>query len=147
MGGIKTKYENASQALTSFKSSVDLFKEFISKKPIQPIGSLSHEKLLEAMRDSMIQRFEYTLEAFWKFLKAFLEREKIFIEFVSPKQIITAACKASYLKEEEGQQLLEMVDSRNMTSHIYKQEIAERLAVIIPTYCQIFEKILLRLKN
>lgn len=41
------------------------------------------------MRDGLIQRFEYSIDSFWKFLKMYLEEvQKVSIEPASPKAIL-----------------------------------------------------------
>jgi hypothetical protein len=39
-----------------------------------------------------------------------------------------------------------MVDDRNLTSHTYKEALAEKIASRIPAYCKIMEKLLAKTK-
>jgi len=75
-------------------------------------------------RDSSIQRFEFTVEIFWKFIKRLL-KEKEGIDCKTPKSCIREFFSAGYLDEDKIRILLQMIDDRNLTSHTYKEEIAE----------------------
>lgn len=49
--------------------------------------------------DGVLQRFEYTFEAFWKFLKILLEYHGF--ECNSPRSCIKTAFKVGFLKDDE----------------------------------------------
>jgi len=92
-------------------------------------------------RDSTIQRFEFTTEILWKTLKEFL-KEKEGIECKSPKGCIREFFSSGYLTPNETSLLLEMIDSRNKTSHTYHEEIAEEIFFSIKGYIPVMKKIL-----
>jgi len=147
MGGINTKYQNILKALTSFQDAIDHYNSIQKTKEIILIGSLDRDELLLSLRDSMVQRFEYSLDTFWKYLKIYLEeKEKVVIEFQSPRYIINTACKVGLITEKETEEFLEMLEGRNLTSHIYKEEIAKIVAQSIPAYSRLLQLIAARLK-
>ena len=83
----------------------------------------------------MIQRFEYCIDIMWKYLKAHLEGvEKIPLDVKSPRSVFKALCSARILSEQETGLALDMLDARNATSHMYKEEQAELLATKIKSY-------------
>jgi len=92
-------------------------------------------------RDSAIQRFEFTVEIFWKCIKAYL-KEVEGIECRSPKSCIREFFSTGNLNEEEVISFLKMVDDRNLTSHTYKEEIAEKLFLKLENYIIQLEKVL-----
>lgn len=54
--------------------------------------------------------------------------------------------KASHiavLTEDESKLLIKMIDDRNLSSHIYREEIAQQLISAIPEYYQLISKLLL----
>jgi nucleotidyltransferase substrate binding protein (TIGR01987 family) len=104
MERLQIKYNDASAALVTLDE--------IMKEPFSKI-----------VRDAAIQRFEYTFEAVWKFLKEYL-KEKEGVIANSPKACFKEAFSLSFVNEEETKVLLEMVDDRNNTSHTYKEEMA-----------------------
>jgi len=83
-------------------------------------------KLYPFLRDSAIQRFEFTFEIFWKLVKAAL-RQLEGVECNSPKSCMRELFRNKYVEESELEKLLEMVDDRNLTVHTYHEEIAEEL--------------------
>jgi hypothetical protein len=56
--------------------------------------------------------------------------------------VIRAAVEARIITEDQGQQCLEMVKSRNLTSHIYHEEVAHDMAAKIPLYYQLMKSII-----
>jgi nucleotidyltransferase substrate binding protein (TIGR01987 family) len=81
----------------------------------------------------MIQRFEYSTEAFWKYLKAYLSIEHK-LSANSPREVIRTGLTAKLYSEEISKELLQMLDDRNLTSHTYVEELAETIAGRIPAY-------------
>ena len=98
------------------------------------------------LRDAMIQRFEYSTEAFWKYLKAYLLTEHN-LSANSPRDVIRTGLKASLYKEEISKELLQMLDDRNLTSHTYVEELAESIAGRIPAYSKNMENVMHPLFN
>ncbi len=97
------------------------------------------------VRDAAIQRFEYTFEALWKFLKEYLkDNEGIIVN--TPKAVFREAFAAGIFGEDETIKFLEMTDSRNNTSHTYKEEIADAIYEKIRDYSLLIEKLLERVK-
>ena len=106
---------------------------------------LTHEKN-DIVRDATIQRFEYTVEAFWKALKTVL-RESLGIDAASPKAVLRSAGGADICKEEEVSLALTMIDDRNETSHLYTRALAEKLFEKIPRYTKLLRLLCDRMKS
>lgn len=101
--------------------------------------------LSELERQGLIQAFEFTHELAWKTLKDFLESRGTTALFGSKD--VTRAAFATGLVE-EGEIWMEMIQSRNRTSHTYNEETAEEIAqAITSTYQREFEKLLLKLRE
>ena len=98
------------------------------------------------LRDALIQRFEYSTEAFWKYLKAYLQTEHN-LSANSPREVIRTGLFAKLYSEEISQELLQMLDDRNLTSHTYVEEIAESIAARIPAYSKNMQKVMHQLSN
>ena len=94
----------------------------------------------------MIQRFEYSTEAFWKYLKAYLLTEHN-LSANSPREVIRTGLKAKLYSEEISKELLQMLDDRNLTSHTYVQELAEFIALRIPDYSKNMKEVMTQLSN
>ncbi|MGA9405711.1 MAG: HI0074 family nucleotidyltransferase substrate-binding subunit [Bacteroidota bacterium] len=98
----------------------------------------------EITRDAAIQRFEYTVEALWKYLQLYL-REEEGIDSYSPKSCFREAKNAGLVDEDESVQALEMVDDRNLTSHTYHEDVAQKIYEKLPMYVALMEKLLKRM--
>ena|GEM_PF-294260 len=91
--------------------------------------------------EATIQVFEYTFELYWKLLKKIIYAEGI--EVNSPR---TTLQQAFILKLIDNDQIwLEIMESRNLTSHIYRQttanEIYNHCKLYLPVMEQTFQKI------
>ncbi len=81
------------------------------------------EEAVEIARDGVIQRFEFTVELLWKALKAVLAYHGI--NCFSPRHCIKEAFKANIIDDNEI--ILDMIEDRNLTSHIYDEATSEEV--------------------
>lgn len=95
-----------------------------AKRALKTLEEVINEPYSLVVRDATIQRFEYTFEAVWKFLREYL-RNKEGIICNSPKSCFRETFGLGFLKEEEAAEFLEMTDRRNETAHTYKEEVAQ----------------------
>lgn len=146
MERINEKIADYLDALKTLQDSVELFYEY--KKLFEKDSTDRNERLFTSMRDSMIQRFEYCTDLLWKVLKLYLEEiEKIDLPINSPRIIVREAVAARILTESEGFEYMDMVKSRNITSHIYREEIADAIAHEVPEYYEFMKKIMDRIQK
>lgn len=121
--------------LEDFKKSVERLKEAY----IKATDRLNFENY-PFFRDSCIQRFEFTVEVLWKTVRQFL-LAKEGIECKSPKGCIKDLFAAGYISENEAKILLAMIDDRNLTSHTYHEEVAEKIFKDLADYLPVIEKV------
>jgi nucleotidyltransferase substrate binding protein (TIGR01987 family) len=145
METINQKMTALVEALKSLHKSVELFYKYGHRFTHEPIEE--NRELLMSMRDSMIQRFEYSTDLFWKVIKICLEEQGIITPIVSPRGILREAIRARLLSESEGEMCMEMVESRNKTSHMYHELTAEEIAYQIPGYYELIKDITDRLEK
>ena len=81
--------------------------------------------------DATIQRFEYTFELFWKSLRKKLSEDHG-IEVFGPKPVLQNAYSSKLIDNEK--MWLSMLDDRNLTSHVYKEELADEIYERIKRY-------------
>ena len=74
-------------------------------------------------KDGVIQRFEFTIELLWKALKSILNYQGI--ECYSPRSCIKEAFKANLIEDDEV--ILDMLEDRNRSSHIYSEVTSEEI--------------------
>lgn len=80
--------------------------------------------------DATIQRFEFTFELAWKFLRDYFLENDIVINF--PKEVIQKAYEIKLIDNEDV--WIAMLKDRNMTSHTYNQKLADEIYIRIKTY-------------
>lgn len=97
----------------------------------------------EYIRDSAIQRFEFTFELAWKTMKAFLEEQGITV--YSPRDSIKGTFQIGLI--EENPDWLETIELRNLTSHTYNEATAEEIYEHLPKVLGLFKGLLDKLKG
>jgi nucleotidyltransferase substrate binding protein (TIGR01987 family) len=100
---------------------------------------LAQERPLSDLeQQGMIQAFEFTHKLAWNVLKDFLE-EQGFTGIIGSKNATREAFKNGLL--ESGGAWMEMIDSRNKSTHTYDCTTAEKIAkAITASYLPEFEK-------
>ena len=138
---LQAKHQKASLALSTLSESIESIKKINTGQLAIP--SQTSESVKKAYRDSMIQRFEYSFDIIWKYLKNYLvEILGIKIQIKSPKTIFRECLKAELLTEDDIRKTLKMVDDRNQTTHAYNEKLAEKISQQIPNYYKLMKKIL-----
>jgi len=87
--------------------------------------------------DATIQRFEFTFELAWKFLKDYFYDKGITLNF--PKEIIQEAFVTGLIDNEAL--WVQMLFDRNMTSHTYDEKLAHEIYQRIKNYVPEFKKV------
>ncbi|MCX7123564.1 MAG: HI0074 family nucleotidyltransferase substrate-binding subunit [Gammaproteobacteria bacterium] len=90
--------------------------------------------------DACIQRFEFSVELFWKFLRRVLEGKGLLVLY--PKEVIREAYAGGLIDNEAL--WLGMLQDRNLTSHSYNEELADEIFEHIPAYYQAMWQVLLK---
>ncbi len=103
--------------IEDFRKALDRFEEAVSLA-----NENKGDKLYPFLRDSAIQRFEFTFEIFWKLVNTAM-KELEGVECNSPKSCMRELFKNRYITEEELKRLLQMVDDRNLTVHTYHERL------------------------
>ncbi len=99
----------------------------------------------EIMRDSLIQRFEFTYELAWKTLKEYLSYQGYAGE-TSPRSVFKAAYQNSIIGNQEI--WLSMVKDRNVASHEYNDSYIDEVASRIKSsYFQEFLSLTEKIKS
>lgn len=114
-----------------FAEAVDRLKEALEDYKTTPLTSV---------RDGCIQRFEFCTELAWKSIREYLI-DQGFTEINSPKATLRKAYAAGVITDEQGWS--ELIDDRNMTSHVYSEETAVSIFGRIESrYLPLFEQAL-----
>lgn len=110
-----------------FRSAHDRLGDALSRlsEGLAEPGALEHP----LMRDGLVQRFEFTVEQFWKTLRFALRRRGL-DPAGSPRSVLEAAFAEGWIEDEAG--WLAMVDDRNRTSHAYRKAVADEVLGRLP---------------
>jgi nucleotidyltransferase substrate binding protein (TIGR01987 family) len=98
------------------------------------------------VRDAAIQRFKFSVEAIWKAAQNYL-LVKEGVEVNSPKQVIRGCFKVNLLDEQQTTVGLKMIDDRNLTVHLYDEDLAQQIFNRLKKYNQFMHALLDRFKN
>ncbi|MCT4641018.1 MAG: nucleotidyltransferase substrate binding protein [Bacteriovoracaceae bacterium] len=88
----------------------------------------------EFIRDSVIQRFEFCIELAWKTSKKLMGTTT-----TAPKQVIREMGQNSYISDVSL--WLRAVDERNLSSHTYNEDLAEKVYNFIKDFYPEIEKL------
>lgn len=125
MSKLEYKFDNFVNAIKRLNEANVLYKKDIHNSTYQ---------------DSLIKRYEFTFELAWKTLRDFIIEQGYKIEVASPKKVIAFAYQEGFIANE--QIWLDMLDSRNDTSHNYGQDLSEKAAEEISLkYCKELTKL------
>ena len=114
----KTNYEKLEKSLYRLKEQYENFLN-LDKQNLSEINK-------EAIKESVIQRFESCYDSLWKSLKKYLQEEGVLVEqLVSPKTIFRKAHEAWLIDKEDLKSFFDYVDLRIGTSHDYSLVKAE----------------------
>lgn len=110
------------QKIENYCKAVDRLNEAIPELARQPDSTI--------IRDGIIQRFEFTFELAWKSLREYMEDQGADMNgIVFSKQVFKAAYAAQIIND--AQVWLDMLDSRNITSHVYDDKQASEVVADI----------------
>ena len=110
-----------------------------NRKLLQSLGNLEKGRLEEALAedlsnsllvDGTIQRFEFTIELYWKTLKQILDSEGI--ETKTPRETLKEAYQIGWINDEIA--WLQMLKDRIETSHTNDEEATLRILRNIKEY-------------
>jgi len=119
----KQRFENFKQANTNLHETADFIK---------------NESLNKVYTMAIIQAYEMCFELAWKTMKDYLEYNGTEVD--NPRSAIKEAFSQKIIVN--GQSWIEMLETRNKTSHTYKEEFAKQTAEsIINEYIPLFDNL------
>ena len=89
-------------------------------------------------KDGAVQRFEFSYELFWKTLKKVLEFQGKICN--SPRETFREAAVLQLVDDPDF--WFEVIRYRNLTVHLYDEEIAEQIYKALPAICSAMKKTL-----
>jgi len=121
-----------------------IIKQQDAARALEALRVILSEPYTVIVRDAAIQRFEFTFEAVWKYVREFLRtREGILCN--SPKSCFRECFALGLIGEEQTFKLLEMTDDRNLTFHTYKEDVSQLIFEKLPLYFEALTALFSRL--
>jgi len=111
-------------------------------KAMKKLEEVLELKKTDVVRDSAIKRFELCFDLAWKTIKEYAR--KYGMECYSPRDCFKAAFQLKLI--EHNERWLEMVDDRNLTAHLYKEEQAEKIYQKLLEYLEMFKNLREKIK-
>ena len=90
------------------------------------------------VRDSAIKRYELCYELAWKSIQELLKMEGLVV-CKTPRKCFKEAFKLGWIQNEIG--FLEMAENRNLTTHVYHEELAEAIYIKLKLYLELFKNL------
>jgi len=116
------RFSNYRKALDKLQKAVLIIKE---DYPIGTEGQINENTFLnDIIKEGIIQRFEYTHELAWNVMKDFLENSGN-TQIFGSKDATRDAFSAGLIVN--GDIWMDMIKSRNKTSHTYNEETADEI--------------------
>lgn len=134
MESLKIKSEAVLQALKTLQESMEIAE--------QSKGTIYHQ----GQNDSVVQRFEYSIEELWKLLRSYLQVVCLIdVPSNRPRDVLRLTANANIITDNEIEKLLESLGDRNMTSHAYHERLAIAILTRIPAHYEVMKTIADRL--
>jgi nucleotidyltransferase substrate binding protein (TIGR01987 family) len=122
------RFANYRKALIKFNQAVKIVKSTSDET--------QGTELEEVIKEGLIQRFEYTHELAWKVMKDYAEYQGRY-ETKGSRDATREAFQMKLINQAES--WMDMIESRNYTSHAYDEETAEEIIdAIISVYADLF---------
>ncbi|NCN41995.1 DUF86 domain-containing protein [bacterium] len=94
----------------------------------------------EFVRDSVIQRFEFTVELAWKSAKKVLG-----LSATAPKVVVRDLAQQGLI--DDPNVWFKLIDARNLSSHSYNEQVAEEIYDIAREAVVVFDSLFERLQS
>ncbi len=129
MSKMQEKYNKLVQAVDRLREAIDDYQ----RTP------------LDSIRDGAIQRFEFCVELTWKTLREYLI-DQGYTDINSPKSVMRHAYADGLVDNEQA--WIDLLNDRNLTSHIYDEATAARIYdLIVSRYCPMFAAVIDKLSQ
>jgi nucleotidyltransferase substrate binding protein (TIGR01987 family) len=123
------------QRFSNYKKALGQLSEFVEKG----------DELNKLEKQGMIKAFEYTYELAWNTIKDFYEYQGE-TGFQGSRDAIQTAFNRKLI--DDGDEWMQMLKDRNLTSHIYNEEVADDIAKdIADKYFALFESLKTKLEK
>lgn len=118
------RFSNFMKALFKLTQAIDYIKNYAADNNDMPSNGDSRSVLDEMMKEGLIQRFEYTHELAWNVMKDYAVYQGN-PNIGGSRDATREAFQLQIISD--GQVWMDMIGSRNKTSHTYNEETADEI--------------------
>ena len=137
MEKLHKKYDDLFRIHKALGVSIQRYEEALS-------DNTSDHETQEERRDSVFKRFELTFDLLWKYLREYIIATQG-ISFDTPRKLFQQCLTLGITNEDETRQLVALIESRNLTAHVYDIDLANEVAEKISHYFNVIHEIIVRL--
>lgn len=109
-------------------------------KAVNRLDLAIQQKKNEFIRDAVIQRFEFSVELAWKTTKKTMGTAT-----AAPKDVIREMAQSGYI--DDVSLWLKAIDMRNLSSHTYKEDLAEQVYAFAIHFLPHLQQLIRRLET
>lgn len=110
------------------------------KRAVHRLDEAMQQEKNDFIRDSVIQRFEFSIELAWKTAK-----KTMGVTTAAPKDVVREMAQSGYI--EDASSWLKAIDMRNLSSHTYKENLAEQVYAFACDFLPSLKALVARLEN
>lgn len=137
MEKLKNKYTDLLKIHKALATSIKRYEKALADKNID-------EETREERRDSLIKRFELTYDLLWKYLRDYINTIQGNTTD-TPRKVFQQCLSLNLTNPEETKQLIDLIEDRNLTTHVYNIDLANEIATEIPKHFDAIHKIIMKL--
>ena|SRR5690606_8598538 len=112
----------------------------VFKKAVSRLEEAIRQEKDDFIRDSVIQRFEFSIELAWKTTKRVMGTATS-----APKDVVREMAQSGYI--DDVHIWLEAIDMRNLSSHTYKEPLAEKVYTFACNFLPKLKELISRLER
>ena len=110
------------------------------KKAVSRLEEATRHEKNDFLRDSVIQRFEFSVELAWKSAKRVMGTST-----AAPKDVVREMAQSGYI--DDVAIWLTAIDMRNLSSHTYKEDLAEQVYAFACSFVPSLKALVARLET
>lgn len=113
------------------------------KKTIENLDEILKLEESSINRDAAMKRFDLCFDTTWKLIKIMAKKDGF--ECYSPRQCFKSGFQMKLINHDSN--WLEMIDDRNLSAHLYKEEEAKKIYAKLPEYLKLFKELLVNIEK
>ncbi|HLC06556.1 MAG TPA: HI0074 family nucleotidyltransferase substrate-binding subunit [Candidatus Babeliales bacterium] len=136
MEKLEKKYNNLVKIHRRLATAIEKYKEALADENADC-------ETIDLIRDSLIKRFELTYDLLWKYLREYVIAVRG-VAIDSPRKVFQECLSLGLTNREETVQLVDLIEDRNLTTHVYDIDLANKVAADIQKHHDVIQAIIMK---